>query len=166
MLTHEVRGRCWWYGSRGWTFLPILHYILLHCDRWQQRGSPTVSMKQWCVTDSLISQCKKKIAPFDICWHLLNICGDQTVYVRQWVVCISTGDSDSGSPPLVKIFTCMAHWLLFITSKNAQLMVHANKFCSWEFVLPNSVIVRFVSVVVSTEGNRRHYFLNDQHTYA
>ena len=27
MLAHHVRGRCWWYGSRGWTFLPTLHCI-------------------------------------------------------------------------------------------------------------------------------------------
>ena len=31
-------------------------------------------------------------------------------------------------------------------------------FCSWEFALSNSVIVLFVSIVVSMEINRRHYF--------
>ena len=31
-------------------------------------------------------------------------------------------------------------------------------FCSWEFALFNNVIVLFVSVVVSREINRRHYF--------
>jgi len=36
----------WWYGSRGWTVCPIFHYILLLCDRWQQRGSLT----KWCLT--------------------------------------------------------------------------------------------------------------------
>ena len=35
---HDVRGGCWRYSSRGWTFPPISHYILLLCDRWQQRG--------------------------------------------------------------------------------------------------------------------------------
>ena len=34
-------------------------------------------------------------------------------------------------------------------------------FCSWEFPLSNSVTVLFVSVVVSMEINRRHYFWND-----
>ena len=42
MLTHDIRGGCWWYGSRGWTFPPIFHYMLLPCDRWQQRGSLTI----------------------------------------------------------------------------------------------------------------------------
>ena len=23
MLVHDVRGRCWWYGSAGWTFPPV-----------------------------------------------------------------------------------------------------------------------------------------------
>jgi len=31
-------------------------------------------------------------------------------------------------------------------------------FCSWNFVLSNSAIVLFVSVAVSMEINRRHYF--------
>ena len=30
--------RYWWYGSRGWTFPAIFHYMVLPCDRWQQRG--------------------------------------------------------------------------------------------------------------------------------
>jgi len=29
MLAHNIRGRCWWYGSRGWIFPPMFHYILL-----------------------------------------------------------------------------------------------------------------------------------------
>ena len=41
MLIRNVRGWCWWYGSRGWTFKPIFHYTLLPCNRWQQRGSLT-----------------------------------------------------------------------------------------------------------------------------
>ena len=34
--------------------------------------------------------------------------------------------------------------------------------CSREFALSNSVMVLFVSVVVSTEINRRHYFQSDR----
>ena len=34
-------------------------------------------------------------------------------------------------------------------------------FCSWEFALSNSVTVLFVSVAVSMEIHRRHYFLRD-----
>ena len=36
MLARDFRGRSWWYGSRGQTFPPISHYILLLCDRWQK----------------------------------------------------------------------------------------------------------------------------------
>ena len=36
-------------------------------------------------------------------------------------------------------------------------------FCSCKFALSNSVIVLFVSVVVSMEINRRHYFQSDWH---
>jgi len=46
MLAHDVRGGCWWCGSRGWTFLSMSHYVLLPCDSWQQRGSLT----GWCPT--------------------------------------------------------------------------------------------------------------------
>lgn len=46
LLAHNVRGGRWWYGCRGWTFLETLCYMLLPCDRWQQRGSLT----KWCLT--------------------------------------------------------------------------------------------------------------------
>jgi len=29
MLDHKVRGGCWWYGSRSWTFPPVFSYVLL-----------------------------------------------------------------------------------------------------------------------------------------
>ena len=35
--------------------------------------------------------------------------------------------------------------------------------CRWEFALTSSIIVVFVSVVVSMEINRKHYFLSDLH---
>ena len=44
MLAQDTRGGCWWDGSRGWTFPPVSHYVLLLSDRWQQRGS----LAKWC----------------------------------------------------------------------------------------------------------------------
>ena len=41
-----VRYGCWWDGSRGWAFPPVSHYMLLSCDRWQQRGILTNG--GWC----------------------------------------------------------------------------------------------------------------------
>ena len=35
MLVYDIRGQHWWYGSRGWNFLPVYHYILLLCNWWQ-----------------------------------------------------------------------------------------------------------------------------------
>ena len=36
---HDIRGGCWWDGSRNWTFPPAFAYMLLLCDRWRHRGS-------------------------------------------------------------------------------------------------------------------------------
>ena len=51
MLAHSVRGGYWWCGSRGWTFPSVFCYMLLLCDRWQQRGRLT----KWCLTWKCIS---------------------------------------------------------------------------------------------------------------
>ena len=63
----------------------------------------------------------------------------------------NSGNSDSGSPLLVQMFTSAACKLLFIAGENAQLMVvtiEKKMFCNLEFALSNSVIVLFV--IVST----------------
>jgi len=59
-------------------------------------------------------------APIDIHQHLLNVYGEQTMYVntvRWWVVHFSSGNS--GSPPLVQFFMSTAYRLLLIPAKNA-----------------------------------------------
>lgn len=90
-----------WSESRSWTFPPVFLYILLLCDWWQQREYDKLAcdievlMKQ---RVSLNSSIQKKVLLIDICQHLLNVCGDQTVTVsagRQWVVCFSNGNSRS-----------------------------------------------------------------------
>ena len=124
-LAHRVRGRCWWYGSRGWTFPKTFHYILLLSDRWHHRSSLTKWHLTWkCVRSkdvSLNSTMQKKLYPLtstDTCF----ICGDQTVdmsTVRWWVVNLRSGDSDSWSRLLAQGFMSVAHRLLFITGENA-----------------------------------------------
>jgi len=67
----------------------------------------------------------EKMAPVDIHQHLLNVSGEQTVdvsIVRRWVACFSSGDSDSGSPPVTQIATNVA-CRTFTAGKNAQPMV-------------------------------------------
>jgi len=82
-----------------------------------------VHMKQRYVTEFLHTE---QMALIDIHQCLLNVYGDQTVDVstmRQCMVCFSTGNSDSGSPPLVQAFMRTAYRLLFIANENAELMV-------------------------------------------
>ena len=61
---------------------------------------------------------------------------------------------------LVQIFMNATCRLLYITGENAELKVVTVEkvFYSREFPLSNTVIVLFVTVVVSMEINRRHYF--------
>jgi len=76
-------------------------------------------MKQRCETVFLHSESS---AHTDTHRHLLNIVGDQTVDMSmtwQWVVHFNSGDSSSGSPPLLQIFTSVKCRLLFIADKNA-----------------------------------------------
>ena len=77
IVARDIRGGCWGYGSRGWTFSPVFHYTLLLRDRWQQRGTPNrmvsdmeVHRKQRCVTEFL--HVGKEMALLDIHWHLLE----------------------------------------------------------------------------------------------
>jgi len=65
----------------------------------------------------------------------------------------------------VHIFISAAWRLLFINGEKAELMLvnmlKIKVVCGWEFALSNSVIVLFVSVGISMEIKRRHYFQSD-----
>ena len=127
MLAHNIRGRRWWYGSRGWSFLPISHYFLSPFDRWQPRGSMTkrhlTQECGWSKSVKLDSSMRKKFPQ----WHSLILaesfwrsnsgCNHSEAVdsmFQRW-------NSNSGSLPLVLIFRSMA--CLLIAGKNAQLMV-------------------------------------------
>ena len=84
MLAQDIRGRYWRYGSRGWTFPPIFHYIFLLCDKWQQRGSLTkwhlIWECRWSKGVSLNSSMWKKWHPLtfiDACWTFVE--------TKQWM---------------------------------------------------------------------------------
>ena len=83
MLGHSARGRCWWYGSRGWPFPPTFHYVLLLCNRWQQRGSLTQWQLKWkCVWSKWVelnSSMQKKRHPLTF----INACW-MSVESKQW----------------------------------------------------------------------------------
>lgn len=75
MLT-DVKGRCWWYGSWGWTFPPICHYNSSLCDKM----ASDMEVPFWSKGGSLSSSMRKKWRPL-IYQHLLNTDEDQTVAV-------------------------------------------------------------------------------------
>ena len=83
-LAHDVRGRCWWYGNRGWTFPPVSHYILLPCNRWQHRSSLTKWRLTWkCMGRNGVSlnssmwKTWHSLAFTDACWMFLK--------TKQWI---------------------------------------------------------------------------------
>jgi len=97
-------------------------------------------------------------------WHLLKVSNAQTVNMstmRWWVVHISSGDSDSGSPLMVQMFIAWHPGSCSSPVKNTYWccwQIWKMVYCSWVFSLSNSVIVLFSSLVVSMEINRRHDF--------
>ena len=60
--------------------------------------------------------------------------------VRQWVVFFSSGDSNSGSPPLVQIIMTVECRRFFTAGKNTQLMV--------VIMLKNSAEIFFYQIVL------------------
>ena len=170
-LVHDIRGSCWWYGSREWTFPPIPRYIFLPCDRWQQRGTLTQWHLTWkCVWSKgveLNSSMRKEKSPPDACW----MCMEAKHWVWEqggrgwWVTAVVTTtrktihilDSHTQLP-----YHEMKCFLISTSRKSAIGGNYVEKisFCSWEFTLVH-VIVLFVTDVISTKINRRHYFQSD-----
>ena len=115
MLAHSVRGGCWCYGSRGWTFPPIFHYMLLPCGRWQRNDSLTQWHLTWkCAWSNAVelnSSIRKKqhtLTFTDPCWIFME--------TKQWMwtpwgggwYVLAVVTSSSGSPPLVQFFMSLA----------------------------------------------------------
>jgi len=101
MLAHSIKGRCFWYGSRGWTFPPTFYYILLLCDRWQQRSS----LAKWCLTwesewnkDVELNSSMKKWHPLtfiNTCWTFMETRQLMwTQWGHEWPFHFSRGNSD------------------------------------------------------------------------
>ena len=158
MLAQNVRGGWCWYGSRGWTFLPMLHYVVsVQQMAAEEQSYKTTSnmeecMKQRCVTEFIHVE---KMSYTGIHHWFLNACRDliaDVSSVRWWVI----WKTHWVAMWVLMSATCR---LIFISGKNAHLMVMA-VFCNWEFALSNSAIVLFVSVVLSMEINRIHCFQN------
>ena len=70
VLAHSSRGRYWWYGIRGWTFPPAFCYMLLPCDRWDQRGSLTEWHLSWKCRRSKGMELNYSMCKNGTHWHL------------------------------------------------------------------------------------------------
>ena len=84
MSTHNTRGGCWWYSSRGWTFSPISCNMLLLCDRWQQRCSLT----EWHLTWRCIwSRCVELNSSVQKKWHPLTFISTYWLFMetKEWM---------------------------------------------------------------------------------
>ena len=109
-------------------------------------------------------------------WLLLNIYGDQTVdvgTVRQRVVHFDSGNGDVKDEPhcrcpyrLLQEWYAGSHALLAKMNSWWWWLHWKTVLCSPEFALSSSVIVLFLSVLVSMETSRRHYFWNIQRTFS
>ena len=128
MLAHNVRSECWWYGSRGWTFPPIFHYMLLPCDRWQQRGSLKMAsdMKQRCAIEFLHMVKWYPLTFIDAMWTFME--------TKQWMWAQrglggafqrwqKWHERQTMFWTVTQNFTSTACRFLFIVGKNAQVMV-------------------------------------------
>ena len=129
MFAHDIWGRLWWWGSWGWTFLPIFHYMLLLCDRWQQKRNLTI----WCLMRkcrwnkdvSMNSSTWNKWHPLTfihICWMIWRSnCGYEHseavggVFQQWWQGC----EKQAAFWTAMQIFTSMVCSVLFITGENA-----------------------------------------------
>ena len=156
MLAHDIRGRCWWYGRRSWTFSPIFCYILLSCNRWHQRGSLTKGHLTWtyiwCKGVSLNYSMWEKLHSLtfiDACWTVMKI---KKWMWAQWgsgwcvsavvTVVWNTSHVQDGCAQLVhhkmkyifiSSFTRIGQW---------GWLCWKRVFCSWGFALSVSVICR------------------------
>ena len=132
-LAHNIRGRCWWYDSRGWTFPSIFHYSLLLCDRLQQKSSLTewnlTWERVWSKGVSLNSSMRKKWHPLtfiDTCWVSMET--KQWMWaqwgsggaLQQWQ---QQHERQAMIWMTMQIFTRVSCGLLLIDVKNAWLMV-------------------------------------------
>ena len=122
MLANNIRGGCWWYGSRGWTFQYSLKFVAMWQMAAEGQSGKTASdvevcMKQRCVTEFYHVKKWHLLTFTSICWRFME--------PKQWMWvwwgggwCVSAV-ATAGHLHWCKFFTSTACRLLFITSKNA-----------------------------------------------
>ena len=157
-----VKPSCWYPiricccvtdGNRGavWKWQLILKCI------WSKGASPNSSMwKKW-----------HPLTFTDACWMFME--------TKQWMWAQWCSGWDISAMVTVTVgHLCWCRFLQVQHAGSFPLLVKMHRywwwlcwkivFCSWEFSLPSSVIVLFLSVVDSMEINRRHYFQSNLQT--
>jgi hypothetical protein len=122
MLTHDIKGRCLWYDSRGWTFAPI---VCKFCCRATDSSSVAIWQNGiWHGSVYETEVCHR--VPVDILLFL-NVYGFQAVDVSMvwwWTERLSSGDSDVTDRPRSRR-PCIA-----VSSKNEERLnqlIYANQ---------------------------------------
>jgi len=135
----------------------VLYFFAVWQMAAEGQSDKTASNMEVCMKQRCEFLHVEKMAPIDIHWCLMNVYWGKTVdvnTVREWVVHLSSGDSDNGSPLLVQILMSVARRLIFEAGENAQLMVGTVLkivFCSWECAL--CICCRF-------HGNKKEVLLS------
>ena len=122
MVAHKFKDRCWWYDSRGWTFPPIFYYIWLP---WGWIGA--VGQNGIWHGNAYEAKVWNRILPWrknGTHWHSSTV----AEHLRRPNSGCEYSDMVGGMFQQWWQWQCvtsssMAHRLLFITGKNAQLMV-------------------------------------------
>ena len=116
MLVHDVRGKCWWYGSR--LIFPSnipLYFVAMWWmtgGGWSDRmaSDMEMSLKQRCVTEFLYAE---KITPIDIHQHLLNV--DMSTVRGGWCISAMATATVSHLHWCRFLWACHAHsWSLLV----------------------------------------------------
>ena len=175
MLAYDIRGGCWWYGSRCNGILVGRFNMFLCCvhlrNIWLWRGSLT----EWCLTWKCIwskdmslnsSMWKKRhtLSFIGPCWTFIETKEwTRTQWGGGWCVSkvapvVNSAGTDCSESSMHAFVHCC--WKYIADGGGCYYYYY---FCSWGFALLSSAIVLFVSVVVLRKINRRHYFWNNLH---
>ena len=97
----------------------VLYFFAVWQMAAEGQSDKTASNMEVCMKQRCEFLHVEKMAPIDIHWCLMNVYWGKTVdvnTVREWVVHLSSGDSDNGSPLLVQILMSVARRLIFGSS--------------------------------------------------
>ena len=143
-LSLDIRGSCWWYGSRGWTFLSVLccsEQMTAEGQSDKMVSDMEVCMKQSCVTESFHAEkngthwCSLMLAehfwkPSNGCEHSETVGGAFQQWWQWKTSHVLVGHAQL-SPQLVQIFMNTVCRLMFIFGGVHLTVVTMSKNTVW-----------------------------------